>query len=414
MRLVVATIVGTAICGCGARTAPQELAALVDAHTDSIAEASADTAPDGDVDVAMPDAPLTVAELAVGEAHACAMTSDGTVWCWGSDRYGALGRGTYCADTECPASAAKVVGLPPAVHIVANARATCARTSDGEVWCWGRVSSEAATFCEPARPCTSSPTPILERRAISVALLPFAVCTLDLGRRARCAGVAAIAEKDVSTLDGAEQLAAGTENVCGRFADGTVRCVGPGAIAAAASPGESVPGLRDAQQVSVGGQIACATRGDGEVACWGTDENDEMLGSGPDLCAPQCPPGPKVRCAHGAITIPGIGRLSAISMGSARIGGGVCNGQANAICGLRADGEVWCWGRSWPGLAACDASGCRAKRVLGLDAAIAIGVGPNHACAATGEGSVFCWGRSREGQLLVVDDVVRELPVRML
>lgn len=405
------SVLAAAICGCGARTGPQDLGAespSPDAEivTDAIADAREDVVP--------PDAPVTVAELAVGEAHACARRADGTVWCWGSDRYGALGRGTYCAKTECPAVAAQVVGLSDAVQVVANARATCARTSDGSVWCWGRVASSDSTFCEPTNPCTVLPTKVPERRARSVALLPFAVCTLDLERRVRCDGVAPASEKDLSTLDGAEQIAAGTENVCGRFPDGTVRCVGSGAIAAAARPRESVSGLADAQALSVGGQVACATTGAGELACFGTDENDEMLGSGPDLCAPQCPPGPRARCAHSAVRIAGIGRFSAIAMGSARISAGVCNGQSNAICGLLTDGEVWCWGRAWPGLAACEATGCRAKRVLGLDTATAVGAGPNHACAATGDGRVFCWGQSRQGQLLVVDDKVREVPAQFL
>jgi alpha-tubulin suppressor-like RCC1 family protein len=33
-------------------------------------------------------------EVVVGEGHACALHADGSVACWGSNLYGALGRGS--------------------------------------------------------------------------------------------------------------------------------------------------------------------------------------------------------------------------------------------------------------------------------------------------------------------------------
>ncbi|MBN2525172.1 MAG: hypothetical protein JXR76_02180 [Deltaproteobacteria bacterium] len=86
------------------------------------------------------DAGVTVAALAAGENHTCALLSDSTIQCWGSNYNGELGRdtgdGTFDIDPK------PVVGLSlndgvAVVALSAGSYHTCALLSDSTIQCWG-------------------------------------------------------------------------------------------------------------------------------------------------------------------------------------------------------------------------------------------------------------------------------------
>lgn len=68
-----------------------------------------------------------------GEAHVVALKSNGTVWTWGSNMYGALGDGTE-RSRYVPT---QVVGVNDVADIAAGRGFTVALKSDGTVWGWG-------------------------------------------------------------------------------------------------------------------------------------------------------------------------------------------------------------------------------------------------------------------------------------
>lgn len=73
-------------------------------------------------------------EVAVGRGHACALRSDGAVYCWGSNFLGQLGNGTT-SDSDTPG---RVEGLRAgATAIAAGSFTTCAALDDGSLSCWG-------------------------------------------------------------------------------------------------------------------------------------------------------------------------------------------------------------------------------------------------------------------------------------
>ena len=75
-----------------------------------------------------------VTSLALGYAHTCALSMDGTVTCWGRNEYGQVGDGTRVNRLE----PTKVKGLDrPVRMVVAGMDHTCALGVAGEVWCWG-------------------------------------------------------------------------------------------------------------------------------------------------------------------------------------------------------------------------------------------------------------------------------------
>jgi alpha-tubulin suppressor-like RCC1 family protein len=83
-----------------------------------------------------PTAPA-FASLSVGGAHACALTADGTAYCWGDNRAGQLGDST----TTYRAEPTAVAGTTKFSSISAGYLHTCARTTDGSVACWGLNSA---------------------------------------------------------------------------------------------------------------------------------------------------------------------------------------------------------------------------------------------------------------------------------
>jgi probable HAF family extracellular repeat protein len=71
--------------------------------------------------------------VAASNGHSLALKSDGTVWAWGSNFAGELGDGTT-TDRYTPAP---VTGLSGVVAIAAGAGHSLALRSDGTVWAWG-------------------------------------------------------------------------------------------------------------------------------------------------------------------------------------------------------------------------------------------------------------------------------------
>jgi alpha-tubulin suppressor-like RCC1 family protein len=75
----------------------------------------------------------TIVDVAGGRNHAMALADDGTVYTWGSNRYGQLGDGTFHARH----TADRVVGLTDAVGVFAGRDHSLAVAGDGGVWGWG-------------------------------------------------------------------------------------------------------------------------------------------------------------------------------------------------------------------------------------------------------------------------------------
>jgi alpha-tubulin suppressor-like RCC1 family protein len=72
-------------------------------------------------------------QVSTSGPHTCALGRKGRVWCWGSNRAGQLGDGT----TENSNVPVRVKDLGQAVQISAGRDFSCALTTDGKRWCWG-------------------------------------------------------------------------------------------------------------------------------------------------------------------------------------------------------------------------------------------------------------------------------------
>ncbi|RSM54704.1 hypothetical protein DMB66_37100, partial [Actinoplanes sp. ATCC 53533] len=71
--------------------------------------------------------------VAAGSRHTCAVRSDGTLWCWGANSAGQLGLGDLAVrDVPVPVGAATTWA-----SVAAGVAHTCATRVDGSLWCWG-------------------------------------------------------------------------------------------------------------------------------------------------------------------------------------------------------------------------------------------------------------------------------------
>ncbi len=79
-----------------------------------------------------------VGAVALGDAHTCALTTAGRVWCFGDNRYGQLGNNST-RDSSVPVRVdfGNFTPHPRLVGISAGKYGNCAWDNTGKWWCWG-------------------------------------------------------------------------------------------------------------------------------------------------------------------------------------------------------------------------------------------------------------------------------------
>lgn len=75
-----------------------------------------------------------ITQLALGDAHTCALQASGVIWCWGNPDEGQLGNGSIVSAR----GPQMVANISNATQIVTAANSTCA-LADGFVSCWGET-----------------------------------------------------------------------------------------------------------------------------------------------------------------------------------------------------------------------------------------------------------------------------------
>lgn len=90
----------------------------------------------GQMDVHSPSFPAATGMIAItaGRQHTCALSSSGGVYCWGYNTDGELGLGSTSSSVLTAPNTPVMTGV---VQVTAGYYHTCALTSLGTVTCWG-------------------------------------------------------------------------------------------------------------------------------------------------------------------------------------------------------------------------------------------------------------------------------------
>ena len=122
-------------------------------------------------------------QISVGKnLGTCARTGDGSVYCWGRNEYGQLGRPAAEARLAVPT---RIEGLPPVASVALGGSTGCAIASaDGALWCWGardskigRAAAEGESISFPPQLMTGFRAPLRELAIATVRTartMPFA------------------------------------------------------------------------------------------------------------------------------------------------------------------------------------------------------------------------------------------------
>ncbi len=240
------------------------------------------------VPVAIPGVTGAIA-VAVGGDHSCALIDGGTAECWGFGGDGQLGNGSNTGLVPTPAP---VMGLTGAVAIGAGQNYTCALTSTGTVECWG-VNAQGelgnGSFTNANTP--GSVVGLTGVTAISAG--SFHVCAVLSDGGVDCWGEnnngqlgvtldgGTVNEPNVVAVPGVSGVVgvtAGADHTCALMGDGGVDCwganasgqLGIGTTTNSVSTPTPVVGLTGAAiQIAAGAGHTCALMASGGIECWG-------------------------------------------------------------------------------------------------------------------------------------------------
>ncbi len=341
-----------------------------------------------------PQPGYTFAAIYLGGQHACALTTQGGVLCWGSNQYGQLGTGTTVPYSSQPV---KVRGLDKGVKAVAmKERLTCALTEQGGVLCWGR--NEFGQLGDGTKEDRSAPVPVrgLNKGVKAIAVGGAHTCALTEPGGVLCWGSNRVGQLGDGTKEhrsapvpvrgldkGVKAIAVGRSYTCALTEQSGVLCWGNnwyGQLGDGTTENRSAPvpvrGLdKGVKAIALSDTIAdshaCALTEQGSVLCWGRNAYGQ-LGDG------------STQDAYEPIKVKDLtADVSAIVVAE------------SYNCALTAQGTAYCWGLNDHGQLGAGSIGSRLAAVdaRGLDKGVkAIAAGDSHTCALTKQGGVSCVG----------------------
>jgi alpha-tubulin suppressor-like RCC1 family protein len=345
---------------------------------------------------------LAFTMVTAGASHSCARSTDGDVWCWGANDLGQLGRGRTSTSEAIPE---KVGVVRSVAEVSAGDDFTCARQSDGKVFCWG--NNAYGQLGDRSRDQQTNPVAV---RDMDDATLLRAggnhACALVTDGKVMCwgrntwgqlgddsttdrlepvfvLGVDPITPRAPEPIQNMTYLTAGFGHACAGFRDGVV-CWGYNRFGRLGDGTETsrdlatVISTASVNRMAAGSNAAhtCMNFGSSGLYCWGSNSRGQVGVTVDPILTPT--------------SITAVTAIQELAVGDAH------------SCARGSGGIVRCWGYNLSGqLGATLASGTQSPApvdVVGLGVATAIAAGDSHTCAVAG-GPVFCWGSNATKQL---------------
>ena len=259
-------------------------------------------------------ASLKAVSVSVGEIHSCALLSDRTIKCWGSNALGELGDGTG-TDNGVPVGVSGITGstaVTSAVSLSSQYHFNCAVMADTSAMCWGENGSRQLGSSSNPASFYPSPNQVVNSGAaannfVSVTAGQTHACGLTSDSRLRCWGSHNMGELghgasissfivpsvELATISSVGAVAAGTASTCFLKTDKTVACTGDknygslgdgSSSSYVTSPVSTLVftgGSKNTQVVAISAysRTYCAVLADSRVFCWGRSTGF-ILGNG--------------------------------------------------------------------------------------------------------------------------------------
>mgnify|MGYP006277195019 CR=1 FL=1 len=201
-----------------------------------------------------------LASITAGTAQTCALKTDGTVYCWGNNNVGQLGRGGAIAGGNTSNTPAQVVSLTNVRQISSGHQHVCAVTTANAIYCWGAGAKSQLGLASTSN--VSTPTAV---------------------------------KRGAGTLTGVAEVAAGWESTCAITLDGVGYCWGNNAngqlgdgTTAVRNTATQISGISSLVSIAVdrssntsGSGHACAVTAASVVYCWGLNSIPAGSADGP-------------------------------------------------------------------------------------------------------------------------------------
>lgn len=166
----------------------------------------------------------SIVQISAGNGQACAVRSDGALFCWGSNNAGQLGIGASSNPIETPQRTL----AENVAEVAAGGETTCIRLRDGRSQCFGSgpLGSRAApSFSPTPQEVVSLPAPI------RFAAAGGSRCALLSDQSVRCWGIEPFGDANGAPLPvalpgRAIDIGAGSDVMCAVLEDLSVRCWG--------------------------------------------------------------------------------------------------------------------------------------------------------------------------------------------
>jgi len=295
--------------------------------------------------------------ISAGEDHTVAVKTDGSLWAWGTNRYGSIGDGT----TIDRSSPTRIGANTDWVYASAGYSHTVAVRTDGSLWAWGLNEWSQ-----------------LGDGTVSASLVPFRVAG---GPEQGWASVSAGREHTMAVGNDGSLWAWG-RNLAGHLGDGT-------------TTNRHVPTRigtnNDWASVSAGRAHTVAIRTDGSLWIWGANWSGQL--------------------GNGLLT----GSPAPIQVGTDTDWAFVSAGRWHTVA-VKSNGSLWAWGGNGSGQIGDGTTYNRRLPVrIGTDYDWAtVSAGSFHSVAVRTDGSFMTWGRNMEeafGEGMVI---VYGVPTRMV
>ncbi len=263
-------------------------------------------------------------DVSAGFLHTCAIrrptlgSSIGSLWCWGSNRYGQLGTGDVI-DRLVPTEISVGTQFK---QVSAGKFHTCAIRNDDQIMCWGL--NDVGQTGRSSYGVLPSPSTIFGTNTYSlVSSGSTHTCAIRISNsRAYCwgenrnlqtGGTGDFSYYPTEVLVGVSSVGAGGVHSCAVKTDGTVWCWGDnryGQLGNNSTTGSIVPvqvsSLAGVTSLSIGkNHHSCAIVSGGEIKCWGQNDNGQ-LGNGSVSLTGQLTP----------VTVPGTSSYTSIDCGN--------------------------------------------------------------------------------------------------